>query len=102
REWMPPETTPADLLDLKLLPAWVNEPARPNDYSNFQGDAEQAPRRDGGRPDRNRDHDRRAPRPRDKSGPRSRDDRPRRPRPERSEGPHGNDRPREREKQEPI
>jgi hypothetical protein len=102
REWMPPETTPADLLDLKLLPAWVNEPARPNDYANFEGEEEHPPRRDGGRPNRDRDRDRRAPRARDKGGPRSRDDRPRRPRPERGEGPRGNDRHREREKQEPI
>ena len=100
---MPPETTPADLLDLKLLPAWVNEPARPNDYANFEGEDEHSPSRGGNRP--GRDRDRRAPRPprpRDKSGPRSRDDRPRRPRPERSEGPRGNDRHRERERQEPI
>ncbi|MEY2499518.1 MAG: hypothetical protein QOD12_3074 [Verrucomicrobiota bacterium] len=97
---MPPETTPADLLDLKLLPAWVNEPARPNDYANFEGEEEHSPRRGGGGP--NRDRDRRGPRPRDKSGPRSRDDRPRRPRPERSEGPRPNDRHRERERQEPI
>ena len=99
---MPPETTQADLLDLKLLPAWVNEPVRPNDYSNFEGEEEQSPRRSGGGPNRNRDRDRRAPRIRDKSGPRSRDDRPRRPRPERSEEPRGNERQREREKQEPI
>ena len=31
-------TTPEDLLDLKLLPAWVNEPARPNDYADFEGE----------------------------------------------------------------
>src|SRR5476651_719553 len=99
---MPPETTPADLLDLKLLPAWVNEPARPNDYANFEGEEEQSPRRSGGGPNRTRDRDRRAPRARDKGGPRSRDDRPRRPRPERSEGPRENDRHREREREEPI
>ena len=29
---------PDDLLDLKLLPAWVNEPARPNDYADFEGE----------------------------------------------------------------
>ena len=99
---MPTETTPADLLDLKLLPAWVNEPARPNDYANFEGEEEHSPRRGGSGPNRDRDRDRRSPRPRDKSGPRSRDDRPRRPRPERSEAPRGNDRHRERERQEPI
>ena len=29
---------PVDLLDLKFLPAWVNEPSRPNDYANFEGE----------------------------------------------------------------
>ncbi|HXM32855.1 MAG TPA: hypothetical protein VN921_04315 [Chthoniobacterales bacterium] len=101
---MATETTPADLLDLKLLPAWVNEPARSNDYANFEGEEEHSRRRGGGGPNRNRerDHDRRGPRPRDKGGPRARDDRPRRPRPERSEGSRGNDRHRERERPEPI
>ena len=35
-------TTPEDLLDLKMLPAWVNEPARPNDYANFEGEDERS------------------------------------------------------------
>src|SRR6186997_1402696 len=29
---------PADLLDLKLLPAWVKEPAEAIDYSTFEGE----------------------------------------------------------------
>ncbi len=33
-------TTPADLLDLKMMPAWVNEPAQTNDYSNYEGEVE--------------------------------------------------------------
>ncbi|MGI9087194.1 MAG: hypothetical protein ACR2HH_05555 [Chthoniobacterales bacterium] len=31
-------TTSADLLDLKLMPAWVNEPARTNDYADHTGE----------------------------------------------------------------
>ena len=43
-------TTTEDLLDLKLLPAWVNEPARPNDYANFEGEDERSYDRGGQRP----------------------------------------------------
>jgi hypothetical protein len=58
---MPSPTPTEDLLDLRLLPAWANEPARPNDYANFEGE-ELEP--GGGRRDfsRNRDRDRRGPR----------------------------------------
>ncbi|MFN2508395.1 MAG: hypothetical protein ABR589_06445 [Chthoniobacterales bacterium] len=31
-------STPADLLDLKMMPAWVNEPARRDDYAEYEGD----------------------------------------------------------------
>ncbi len=31
---------PADLLDLKMMPSWVNEPAQAKDYSNYQGEDE--------------------------------------------------------------
>ena len=34
-------TNPADLLDLKMMPAWVNEPSRTSEYSAYQGDEEQ-------------------------------------------------------------
>ncbi len=45
----------ADLLDLKLLPAWVKEPAAPNEYAEFAGEELEAPpRRDGRPPDRRR------------------------------------------------
>jgi hypothetical protein len=54
---------PADLLDLKLLPAWVKEPAGVNDYSTFEGEEIDAFGRDERRP-------RRAP-DRKRSGPRS-------------------------------
>lgn len=85
-------TTPEDLLDLKLLPAWVNEPARPNDYANFEGEEPGAYERRSDRPrNRNRDRDRRGPQARDSRGKESRDQRPRRPRPEdgRRERPEG-------------
>jgi hypothetical protein len=36
---------PADLLDLKFLPAWVKEPAQPNEYAEFVGESVEAPPR---------------------------------------------------------
>ena len=58
---MPSPPPTEDLLDLRMLPAWANEPARPNHYADFQGeDADPAGRRQD-RP-RNRDRDRRGPR----------------------------------------
>lgn len=77
-------TTTEDLLDLKLLPAWVNEPARPNDYANFEGEDPGSEDRGGRRPrERGRDRDRRAPQSREPRGPQSREQRSRRPRPDR-------------------
>ena len=77
-------TTTEDLLDLKLLPSWVNEPARPNDYADFEGEDPGAAERGGRRPrERGRDRDRRSPQSRDPRGPQSREQRPRRPRPDR-------------------
>jgi hypothetical protein len=99
---MPSPTTPEDLLDLKLLPAWVNEPARVNEYSHFEGEEERSfdrsgPRRGGG----DRDRERRAPRSRDARAPQSRDQRPRRPKPDRPSGPRpAEDRPRQDERRE--
>jgi hypothetical protein len=73
-------TTTEELLDLRLLPAWVNEPARPNDYANFEGEDPGYDERGGRRPpQRGRDRDRRGPPSRDKRGPQSREQRPRRP-----------------------
>src|SRR4051795_10876755 len=46
---------PADLLDLKMMPAWVNEPPRTNDYANYQGEDERSFEREGRRPPRSRD-----------------------------------------------
>lgn len=45
-------TTPADLLDLKMLPAWASEPSRPNEYADFQGEDFDGGDRRGGRRDR--------------------------------------------------
>ena len=63
-------TTPADLLDLKLLPAWVNEPAQANDYSNFEGEDARDFERSGDRRDRGprRDRERRPPNSREQRG----------------------------------
>ncbi len=81
-------TTTEDLLDLKLLPAWVNEPARPNDYANFEGEDERSYDRGGQRPGRSGgDRERRAPRSRDPRGPQSRESRGPQSRDPRSRGP---------------
>ncbi len=65
-------TTPADLLDLKMMPAWVSEPARTNDYADFEGEEQMPFERRSSRPPRDRDS-----RPR---GPKSREQRERAPR----------------------
>src|SRR3954468_14356302 len=75
----PPPTD--DLLDLRMLPAWVNEPARPNDYANFEGEDAEATARRQDRP-RNRDREHRGPRTADRRkerAARGRDRAPRRP-----------------------
>ncbi|MBA2622176.1 MAG: hypothetical protein H0U88_00960 [Chthoniobacterales bacterium] len=72
-------TTPADLLDLKLMPAWVNEPARTNDYADYKGEDERSYDR-GGR-GRQQERDSR-PRP-----PKSREQRDRGKRPEQQRRP---------------
>jgi hypothetical protein len=79
---MAPPTTTEDLLDLKMLPAWANEPARSNDYANFEGEDADAGQRRPDRP-RNRDRDRRGPRKPDRRDERpKRDERGRGPRPD--------------------
>jgi hypothetical protein len=101
-------TTTEELLDLKLMPAWVNEPARVNEYSHFEGEDERSFDRGGSRPDRNRDRERRPPRSRDPRAPQSREPRPRRPGPDRPRGPRPaedhrrQDERREREVVQPI
>jgi hypothetical protein len=44
---------PADLIDLKLLPAWVKEPAEPRSYEHYTGEEGEGPR-DGRRPPRDK------------------------------------------------
>src|SRR4030095_2728332 len=44
---------PADLIDLKLLPAWVKEPAEPRSYEHYRGEEGERPR-DGRRPPRDK------------------------------------------------
>ena len=58
---MPSPPPTEDLLDLRMLPAWANEPARPNDYADFAGEEAEPSGRRHDRP-RNRDRDRRGPR----------------------------------------
>src|SRR5436309_2289780 len=91
---MPSPTPTEDLLDLRMLPAWANEPARRNDYANFEGEEPEPGRR---RHDfsRNRDRERRGPRQpeRRKDGP----DRDRRP----SRGPDGKRDPRQPRERRP-
>ncbi|MFN2475617.1 MAG: hypothetical protein ABR526_04665 [Chthoniobacterales bacterium] len=93
-------TTPADLLDLKMMPAWVNEPAEATDYSKFEGEDENSFRRERRPPQRGRGGDGeqrpRGPRPQGRRDDRKRPDQQRRPegrderppqRPERREAP---------------
>lgn len=48
-------TDPPDLLDLKMMPAWVNEPAQAKDYSAYQGEDERSFDRGGRGPQRGRE-----------------------------------------------
>jgi hypothetical protein len=72
----PPPTD--DLLDLRMMPAWANEPARPNDYANFEGEEAEPDGRRHERP-RNRDRERRGPGTADRRKERPGRDRDRRP-----------------------
>src|SRR5437868_2563554 len=91
-------TTTEDLLDLKMLPAWANEPTRPNDYADFEGEGMDAGPRHADRPrSRDRDRDRRGPRKPDRRDDRQkRNERGRGPRPDgsrRYQGPQHERRP---------
>ncbi len=55
-------TKPEDLLDLKMMPAWANEPASTNDYANYEGEVERPFDRGGRGPQRGRDDRPRGPR----------------------------------------
>ena len=50
-----PSVDPADLLDLKFMPAWVKEPSAREDYADYEG--EDAPARPERRPQRPRGRD---------------------------------------------
>lgn len=52
---MPAPAPSEDLLDLRMLPSWANEPSRPNEYANFEGDDSDPSRQ---RPDRPRRRER--------------------------------------------
>ena len=69
-------TTPADLLDLKLMPAWVNEPAGTNEYADHSGE-DDSPlfERRGPRTGGNREQRPRGPKPGGTRGPRPGGDR---------------------------
>src|SRR5436190_14324171 len=75
---MPSPTPTEDLLDLRMLPSWANEPARPNDYANFEGEEADPTGRRHDRP-RNRDRDRERRGPRKPKRRKDRPDRDRRP-----------------------
>ncbi|MFL6595321.1 MAG: hypothetical protein ACJ8HQ_07740 [Chthoniobacterales bacterium] len=102
-----------DLLDLKLMPAWVNEPTRSDEYADYTGDEGQ-PREGRGRGPQQRDRGPRPPRrdqrdqrdrpkrpeQRGRPGERPTGDRAARP-PRRDHGPRRDDRP-EREAPMPL
>ena len=71
-----PSVDPADLLDLKLMPAWVKEPSTREDYAEFEGEdrADRRERDADDRGDRRRMRPNRARQPdkRRKGGPRDR------------------------------
>jgi len=68
-------TDPADLLDLKMMPAWVNEPARTNEYSDYKGEDERSFNRESRGPQRGRDARPRGPKREQGPGDRRRDQR---------------------------
>src|SRR4051812_18171386 len=91
---MPSPTPTEDLLDLRLLPAWANEPARPNDYADFEGEESEPAGRRHDRPrNRDRERDRRGPRKPERRN--DRPDRDRRP-PRSPDGKRDHGQPRER------
>src|SRR4051812_14883466 len=59
---MPAPTPSEDLLDLRMLPSWANEPTRPNEYADFEGEDSDPTRQRSDRPRRSdRGQDRRRP-----------------------------------------
>jgi len=72
-------TPPADLLDLKMMPSWVNEPARKADYADFEGEEERSFEREGRGPRRDREQRGRSAKPRERRDERKRPEQRRRP-----------------------
>jgi hypothetical protein len=91
---MPAPAPSEDLLDLRMLPSWANEPSRPNEYANFEGDDSDPSRQRRDRP-RRRERDRQDRRGPDRSKERpNRESRSRPPRdPRRDRGPQRAPRP---------
>ncbi len=56
-------STPVELLDLKMMPAWVSEPPQTTDYSNYEGEDERGSGRERRGPGRDREQRPRGPRP---------------------------------------
>ena len=54
---MPAPSPNEDLLDLRMLPSWANEPTRPNEYADFEGEDSDPSRQRSDRP-RRRERDR--------------------------------------------
>src|SRR3954453_23854199 len=50
-----PPVEPADLLDLKFLPAWAKEPGAPNQYDHYTAEGAPLERRSRDRADRHKD-----------------------------------------------
>ena len=97
KEEMSSPTTNEDLLDLKLLPAWVNESASQTDYSNFEGEDPGSYEHGSRRPrERGRDRSRSGPPGRERRGPQARDQRSRGPGPDRRDEKRGPGRPQDR------
>src|SRR6476469_1431647 len=100
---MPSSPPNEDLLDLRMLPAWANEPARPTDYADFEGEEADPTGRRHDRSPRNRDRDRERRGPRKPDGRKDRPDRnrdrrsPRPPDPRRDHGPQ-----RDRREETPV
>lgn len=88
KEEMTLPATPVDLVDLKMLPSWVNEPTG-KEYADFEGEDERTQDRRGSRPPRGRDREQRSPRARPTGD--------RRQRPERRDGPRRREDHREQE-----
>jgi hypothetical protein len=74
---MPSPITTEELLDLRFLPAWVNEPVHPGDYADFEGEDSSFGEGGGRRRPKRREGGQRPGKPEGGRGPQSREQRPR-------------------------